>query len=270
MSMPLDNSRASNQIHNQTRIVFNGIAQNNLDPQRFGRSNPFHTSTPNFQQSDKPSVSVASSNSYHFVTRKNNILYKNVAIEELPHLLKKQKETSLSFIPFSVAQTKIKSTSVKIHPRGSSGKVCENDSPTSRSKSKIIQDPITKNLKINRKVSEDTSSVIERRINFFTSEKGIDAFRNHTFLRRNSKDLNMTISKDEDLDKSQQIQKLEDLIDASALDFENLKEKCLICMVRLPNAVYLPCNHGGFCFSCAQIIIERRPKCHYCRDVIML
>jgi len=42
---------------------------------------------------------------------------------------------------------------------------------------------------------------------------------------------------------------------------------CMICTSAIPDSIYQPCGHGGFCFSCAKYIIERKSSCQYCRKV---
>lgn len=46
------------------------------------------------------------------------------------------------------------------------------------------------------------------------------------------------------------------------------KKLCIICLETEPNSVFYKCGHGGFCFGCAQNIIETHSNCHYCRQVI--
>ena len=40
---------------------------------------------------------------------------------------------------------------------------------------------------------------------------------------------------------------------------------CIICCEKKADAVFMSCNHGGLCFSCANKIAEVHPVCHFCR-----
>ena len=44
---------------------------------------------------------------------------------------------------------------------------------------------------------------------------------------------------------------------------------CMICMTNIPNCIFVPCGHGGFCFQCAELLIENAENCHYCRQVFL-
>lgn len=44
---------------------------------------------------------------------------------------------------------------------------------------------------------------------------------------------------------------------------------CLICLGPSPDTVFSPCGHGGFCFECAQQILQKSDRCHYCREIVL-
>jgi len=52
----------------------------------------------------------------------------------------------------------------------------------------------------------------------------------------------------------------------SLADLEkNDNTKCVICFDAQPDAAYLPCGHGGACFTCAKEIVKTKGECHLCR-----
>ena len=48
------------------------------------------------------------------------------------------------------------------------------------------------------------------------------------------------------------------------------EEICLICFENKPNAVLMPCGHGGGCLECAQDILKKSRVCFLCKSVIFL
>ena len=50
---------------------------------------------------------------------------------------------------------------------------------------------------------------------------------------------------------------------------ENIADgKCVICCDGVPDAVVLPCCHGGICYDCAVKISKQGSACAYCRKVL--
>lgn len=45
-------------------------------------------------------------------------------------------------------------------------------------------------------------------------------------------------------------------------------QTCVICCDKAPDAVLLPCGHGGICFDCGKRIGKQGGDCHLCRKVI--
>ena len=43
---------------------------------------------------------------------------------------------------------------------------------------------------------------------------------------------------------------------------------CLICFDNKPNAVYMPCGHGGICYVCAMELWKKADECYLCRNHI--
>eukprot|EP01017_Pseudomicrothorax_dubius_P025024 TRINITY_DN2667_c0_g1_i1.p1 TRINITY_DN2667_c0_g1~~TRINITY_DN2667_c0_g1_i1.p1 ORF type:complete len:274 (+),score=50.13 TRINITY_DN2667_c0_g1_i1:82-822(+) len=43
---------------------------------------------------------------------------------------------------------------------------------------------------------------------------------------------------------------------------------CLVCFDRSPDAVVMPCGHGGLCYDCAVEIWEKTEECYLCRKPV--
>ena len=52
--------------------------------------------------------------------------------------------------------------------------------------------------------------------------------------------------------------------DANTVDVD----KCLMCMEKYTNAVFMECGHGGVCFECAVKVEKESGMCHICRAEI--
>jgi len=46
---------------------------------------------------------------------------------------------------------------------------------------------------------------------------------------------------------------------------ENEKEECIVCYTNNPDAVLMPCGHGGICYDCALSVWENDVGCYLCR-----
>ena len=45
---------------------------------------------------------------------------------------------------------------------------------------------------------------------------------------------------------------------------------CLICFGKTPDAIFMPCGHGGVCYDCALSVYEKQgSKCYMCRQQIL-
>ncbi|KRW99801.1 hypothetical protein PPERSA_07878 [Pseudocohnilembus persalinus] len=50
-------------------------------------------------------------------------------------------------------------------------------------------------------------------------------------------------------------------------DNEQIQEEpCLVCFDNEPNAVNMPCGHGGICYECALDLLQKKEECFLCRD----
>jgi hypothetical protein len=66
--------------------------------------------------------------------------------------------------------------------------------------------------------------------------------------------------------KKKKQKRLEVLIEKNNVD-QAEQPNCLICLDNIPDSIFHPCGHGGFCFECAKNIIDTNALCHYCRKV---
>jgi len=44
---------------------------------------------------------------------------------------------------------------------------------------------------------------------------------------------------------------------------------CLICFGKTPDAIFMPCGHGGVCYDCASVYEKQGSKCYMCRQQIL-
>lgn len=51
-------------------------------------------------------------------------------------------------------------------------------------------------------------------------------------------------------------------------DLSFLEKKCSICFENECNAVLMECGHGAICSRCAEILLNKKGKCHICRGEI--
>lgn len=49
---------------------------------------------------------------------------------------------------------------------------------------------------------------------------------------------------------------------------EMTKDRCYICLENKPNAVLMPCGHGGICNKCGISLLEDESPCPICRDPV--
>jgi hypothetical protein len=45
---------------------------------------------------------------------------------------------------------------------------------------------------------------------------------------------------------------------------------CCVCFDLEPNAVFMPCGHGGLCYECSVDVWKKSDECYLCRDVITM
>ena len=66
----------------------------------------------------------------------------------------------------------------------------------------------------------------------------------------------------------------ENIINRKDIKFEsksNIAENvCIMCCSNGPDAVLMPCSHGGICYECCLKISKVNPICPYCRKVLII
>lgn len=43
---------------------------------------------------------------------------------------------------------------------------------------------------------------------------------------------------------------------------------CCVCVNNVPDGAFLPCGHGGLCYTCALDLVREQDECYMCREII--
>lgn len=71
-----------------------------------------------------------------------------------------------------------------------------------------------------------------------------------------------------DKDRKARLEKIMDKKQLQRRKTPSEKRKCVICMENKIDCVFRPCGHGGVCLECAQKMVQEKAVCYCCREPI--